>query len=119
MATILNDGQAIAEVLDANQVSDGYHTFGELYDHRCVLYIAFLEAYAPGFAWKSRKHADGTEQPGWFIAGVELTRGEPITYHIPDKYWEDLSVEERERAPEWDGHTSADVLARLLKWIRQ
>jgi hypothetical protein len=38
---------------------------------------------------------------------------EYITYHLPMKYWDRANVIELERAPEWDGHTSKDVLKRL------
>jgi hypothetical protein len=27
-------------LINTNQISDGYHTFGELYDHRISLFIA-------------------------------------------------------------------------------
>lgn len=37
---------------DAEQVSDGYHTFGELYAHRCILFAALCHAHEP-LAWKS------------------------------------------------------------------
>jgi hypothetical protein len=103
---------------DAGKVSDGYHTFDELYDHRCVLFMAFIEAVRDTrLCWKSRKHSDGEEWPGWFIAGTTLN-GKSITYHLPEKYWDICGAQEQETAPEWDGHTSADVLARLLAWIK-
>jgi hypothetical protein len=64
------------------QVSDSYHTFEELYNHRNLLFIAILNAY-PAYGWKSRKHHTGERLPGWFIAGLDLPTG-PITYHLPD-----------------------------------
>ena len=109
---------------DTGKVSDGYHTFDELYDHRCLLFLMFLEMNrseppSPNSTmWKSRKHSDGEAWEGWFIAGVEL-KGQPITYHIPDKYWDLCRVEERETAPVWDGHTSGDVITRLIGWLEQ
>lgn len=103
------------EGVDTNLISDGYHTFGELYEHRCRLFIAlchqmFLEA------WKSKKHSDGSEWDGWFVAGIHPTgRSAPITYHLPISMWNDLKVDPVDKAPEWDGHTPADVLERLKK----
>ena len=102
---------------DVGEVSDGFHTFRELYDHRCTLFLAFLSLVNNG--WYSSKHSDGTDMPGWFIAGVEIEEGKQITYHLPDKYLRIAGdrLYYKERAPEWDGHTSEDVLARITDWI--
>lgn len=102
------------------EVSDGYHTFDELYAHRIALFCALMAAF-PGLSWRSRKHADGEEWDGWFIAGMRLPAGD-VTYHLPAKVWESidhLGIETLERAPEWDGHTSDDVLKRLSDWIEE
>lgn len=101
---------------ETGKVSDGYHTFDELYDHRCLLFAA-LSQMRPEESWKSKKHHDGSVWEGWFIAGMDLD-GETITYHLPEKYWGFYTGEELETAPEWDGHTSADVLARLIDWLK-
>lgn len=95
---------------DMGEVSDGFHTFNELYAHRIVLFIA-LALYIPG-SWKSRLHDDGSSIEGWFIAGLP-TPGGPITYHLPDAEWDTFPVRSLERAPRWDGHTPADVVERL------
>lgn len=104
---------------DPGQVSDGYHTFDELYEHRCLLFAALLSCHNFG-GWKSRKHDDGTFMEGWFVAGASLltvAREKMITYHLPEKHWDLVDVEELERAPKWDGHTSEDVLDRLKGWL--
>jgi hypothetical protein len=69
-----------------DDVSDGYHTFAELYQHRFALFLALCRALEMG--WKSRLHADGTMYPGWFIAGIELPGewGTPRTYPIVTKH---------------------------------
>src|SRR5262245_52225654 len=116
MEKIYYNGEVLQEVEQAGQVSDGYHTFDELYDHRCALFCALMDAERT-LSWKSRRHADGSEWAGWFIAGMNLA-GRPITYHLPDKYWDvAFGVKELERAPEWDGHSSKDVLERILAWV--
>jgi hypothetical protein len=58
------------QVKDLNQISDGSHTMQELYDHRCLLFIAFMNA-RPHLAWISKKHDDGTMFEGCFILLVE------------------------------------------------
>lgn len=110
--------------IDTNKVSDGYHTFEELYEHRIILFIILCKIidqdpqyqnsdYA---VWKSKKHSDGSEWDGWFILGIGYSAEDQITYHLPISKWaECLFVTELQKAPEWDGHTSADVLERLKK----
>ena len=99
-------------------LSDGYHTFDELYAHRGLLFIALLKAH-PQLAWRARHHADGSMDAGWFVAGLDLPTG-AVTYHLSDTLWpllEAVPLRTLERAPAWDGHTSADVLDRLRRWI--
>lgn len=99
---------------------DGYHTFDELYDHRITLYIALcgnIIRYGQTIAWRSKKHSDGELCFGTgtqFILGIGKEQGEQISYHIPIERWNETNFAETlEKAPEWDGHTSEDVLNRL------
>ena len=114
MGTIYIPGQGAVTIdAESGQVSDGYHTFDELYEHRCLLFIALMRAEGRG--WISRKHADGTMFDGWFVAGLMLATGE-ITYHLPDRLWSlclKNKICEFDRAPSWDGHTPSDVVTRL------
>ncbi len=97
----------------STDTSDGYHTFGELYEHRHALFIALARSNRD-LAWRSRKHEDGTMFAGMFIAGLQLPTGD-ISYHLPDKCWDALDCATTyEQAPAWDGHTSDEVVARLL-----
>lgn len=114
-----NNNEDVSEI---GQISDGYHTFDELYEHRCLLFLLalqYMECRGDG-GWCSKKHADGSEWEGWFIAGANLRQNDrhilPITYHLPIKYWKKAInyCIVLETAPEWDGHTSDDVLTRIL-----
>lgn len=105
---------AIEGEFETGKVSDGYHTFDELYEHRCVLFLALMQS-GQAYAWKSRLHSDGTSFDGWFVAGIYTGKGRQITYHLPDKYWDECTAGALPKAPEWDGHTSADVLERIQK----
>lgn len=99
------------------EVSDGYHTFNELYAHRIALFIALAVTHSH-IAWRSMKHDDGSEYEGWFIAGMHLPTGD-ISYHLPESDWDKLTgyVETLPKAPKWDGHTAADVVKRLNEWV--
>src|SRR5574343_1157886 len=99
---------------ETGQVSDGFHTFDELYEHRCQLFAALMHCRRD-ISWKAGYHSDGTMFDGWFIAGMDLPTGR-ITYHLPATMWNLLGVPSYERAPEWDGHTPQDVVSRLNEW---
>lgn|SRR3990167_6989522 len=106
--------------LPFEKMSDGYHTFDELYDHRATLFIELCNAHKD-LAWWSFRHSDGTEAFGdpWIIAGINFTPHNQITYHINTKkykFWYKIKfsgIRELEVAPKFDGHTSKDVLFRL------
>ncbi len=101
---------------DTKDISDGYHTFGELYEHRHALFM--LAATLHGGAWKSRRHSDGEPAyAGSFVAGMTTSAG-LVTYHMPDRLWDACPWPERERS-EWDGHSSRDVVQRLMDCHRQ
>ena len=92
--------------------SDGYHTFNELYHHRAVLFSVIVKAF-PERAWKSRKHHDGTMYDGMFIVGIDTPQGQATYHYDVDPYWEMFACRELDRAPEWDGHTPAEAIARI------
>ena len=100
--------------VDTNEISDGYHTFGELYEHRIELWIAFCKRNHDN-SWRSKRHSDGSEMPGWFVLGYGVQEGKQMTYHLPMKYWKRLDgvIKRYSKAPKWDGHTAADVIERL------
>ncbi len=103
--------QAMADSLPTAEASDGYHTFSELYEHRHWLWINFLHENAYD-AFKTRLNDKGDSLPGWFIAGINTPQGQ-MTYHLPERLWQNLEVPEVERNADYDGHSSQDVLKRL------
>jgi len=109
---------------DAGEVSDGFHTFNELYQHRYLLFCGMAAlAFSKGrqYCWKSKTHWIDSDLEsvwdGWFVAGIELG-GKMITYHLPLTYWNLFEGIEREQAPPHDGHTSQDVISRLREWLK-
>lgn len=115
MSELITPNGKIPIDCEPGQVSDGYHTFDELYEHRCLLFAA-LSFNVPN-VFKTRKNDKGEEIPGWFIAGFESPFGQ-VTYHMPDKYWDvilaDYTLDRNDR---YDGHTSRDVAERLRKLL--
>lgn len=145
MVTQLQGIQAAVSLLPTKEkelVSDGFHTFKELYDFRMVYNAALFNEWAKNYQMldlssdnpdknlgvvhagaisktysvhKSWKHYDGELcfGGGWFIVVAMLPTGQ-ISNHYEEKYWDLFKIPETEKALfPWDGHTSQDVLERL------
>ena len=93
-------------------VSDGYHTFNELYHHRAVLFSVICNLM-PEKAWKSKQHDTGDMYDGMFIVGIETPEGQATYHYDIYPYWDMFNVKEVERAPKWDGHTPSDAIERI------
>jgi len=93
---------------DKSQISDGYHTFEELYYHRTILFSIICRQNKK-MAWRSKLHADGSMFENFFIAGITTAAGD-YTYHCEIKYWELFNyIKELPNALEWDGHKPEDI----------
>lgn len=101
-----------ATAADVEKMSDGYHTFADLYEQRLILSAALAKNNP--YAWKSKRHEDGSVPfgGGWFIMGFDTEEG-CYTYHYELKDWDLFQCEELDKGKPWDGHTSKDV-RRLL-----
>lgn len=96
-------------------VSDGYHTFDELYAHRDLLFILLMQANREK-AWYADRHHNGSSFPDHFLGGIDLPTG-TITYHLPEcRRNFCASLRHLDLAPEWDGHTPSDVLNRMASY---
>lgn len=98
--------------------SDGYHTFDELYEFRRMYNAALFNEWALNNKYdvhKSKKHSDGQLcfGGGWFIVIAELPTGQ-ISNHYELKYWNEFNIPIKDKANIYDGHTSNDVLTRLM-----
>ena len=123
----MNTIQEIQNSIDSlqsgkGQLSDGYHSFDELYDFRKV-YNAHLfnEWFKQGKyeVHKSKKHYEGDEcfGGGWFVVVAILPSGQ-ISNHYELNDFDLFKCEETEKAKyQFDGHTSHDVLNRLLSCL--
>lgn len=131
-STFERDRDELTAKGDLVEVSDGYHTMDELYEHRITLFIALckqlkekigadningvLKASISKEVWRSKYHSDGSSYAGWFILGIGKANGQQISYHLPLSHWEETDFAETlEHAPEFDGHSPEEVLERLRK----
>lgn len=96
-------------------VSDGYHTFNELYHHRALLFATICTKIIPSKAWKSKQHHDPNfpMYDGMFIVGINTPQGQATYHYDIDPYWDMFKVVELPTAPEFDGHTPADAIERI------
>lgn len=108
----LNHGPAEIRTED---ISDGYHTFGELYAHRCALSAVLAKVFP---SWRSRQHHPSDApmfEGGYFIVGIDLPTG-TITYHYKLEHWGTFEgVDELPHAPKWDGAPPSATVERLLR----
>lgn len=103
----------IANVKDIGDLSDGFHTFKQLYFQRMMLFATIVKQNKDK-AWKSFRHEDGELcfGGGWFIVGVDTPEGS-YTYHYEAKYFDLFDCDILDYGKHWDGHTEKDV-TRLL-----
>ena len=74
-------------IISTKDISDGHHTFRELYKNRIILFCTLCNIL-PDILWKSKKHYDEENDSmfsGDFIAGINTPEG-IATYHIKLQY---------------------------------
>lgn len=119
---------AINSLPDKGNLSDGYHTFNELYEFIKMYNAALFNEWAKDFirnpdgtiAYKYDVHKSWRHNDcglcfggGWFIVVAMLPTGQ-ITNHYPEKDWDLFRLPELVKARyKFDGHTGKDVIERL------
>lgn len=107
---------------DKGLISDGYHTFNELYEYRMLYNAAFFNELAREGKYdvhKSMHHSDGEVPFGnfqWFIVVAELPTGQ-ISNHYTIDNWHLFQIPEKEIANVYDGHTPQDASKRLRDFL--
>lgn len=95
-------------------ISDKWHTFGDLYYHRMILTYIILKNY-PNLSWKSKQHHDGTMFDDSFIVGINTPKGQ-YSYHYDLEHWDLFDIKELDKAPMYDGHKPEDIV-RLISLL--
>jgi hypothetical protein len=120
----ISDNEVHLEVddLDDIEIGDEYHTIHELYQHRMALNVALFNLIARkknhvAVVMKSKLHYDGTMvDGGYFVVLMVHPLIGQISYHYQLKHWDKFEIPEVDRISfEYDGHSSKDVMERLLK----
>jgi hypothetical protein len=146
----MNKLEAVQELVNGltterGQISDGYHSFNELYEFRKIynallfnewakqvteikewakdekgrLYAKVISTKYKYDVHKSIYHNNGELcfGGGWFVVVAVLPSGQ-ITNHYKMEDWDLFKIPEVEKAKYvFDGHTSKDVLERMLNLI--
>ena len=86
----------VAGIKEIEDLSDGFHTFRQLYYQRMMLFAVIVKQNKD-MAWKSLRHEDGDLcfGGGWFIVGIDTPEGS-YTYHYEDNYFSLFDCEELE-----------------------
>lgn len=99
-------------MIQDGDISDGYHTFAELYEHRCLLFINLILTDRKNAYWKP-------DFEGWDCIYWESPEGQ-ISYHVPTRFRSLYEKKiEKHDIHVWDGHTSGDVVKRLAEIARK
>ena len=109
---LLANGVIVPPETGIGDVSDGYHTFNELYHHRAILFSVICNTFKDK-AWKSKKHDTGDMYDGMFIVGIETPQGQATYHYDINPYWSMFKVKELPNAPKWDGHTPEEAIRRI------
>ena len=111
------------EITVNGQISDGHHTFEELYRYRLLYNAALFNVWAKLGVYdvhKSRFHHDGQfpfGDPKWFIVVAELPTGQISNHYRIDTDWKLFDIPIRELPNVYDGHTPGMVADRLKEFI--
>lgn len=91
-------------------ISDGYHTFDELYEHRNLLFINLFKRVGGNQScyWVAEHY------PGWDLLVIDSKEGQ-MSYHVPIQLRPCYEKRDRLELSQhgYDGHTPADVVERL------
>jgi len=119
------DGECLLDKkLDKGNISDGYHTFNELYHYRMLYNALIFNEWAKHGVYqvhKSLRHSDGELcfGGGWFVVVAMLPTG-MITNHYKVEHWDLFKIDENGRSPiPYDGHTPTDVANRISEFLKQ
>ena len=102
----------------AEEISDSYHTFEELYNFRKMYNAVLFNEWSKLNKYdvhKSIKHFEGDLcfGGGWFIVSAKLPTGN-ISNHYKLEDWDLFKIPATDECKhEFDGHNSEDVLERL------
>ena len=103
---------------NTGNISDGYHTFNELYEFRKLYNALLFNEWAKHHKYnvhKSKKHNNGELcfDGKYFIVVALLPTGQ-ISNHYKIEDWDLFNIPEYPKAFfEYDGHTTQDVIDRL------
>jgi hypothetical protein len=104
----INANKHNPEVVTDN-ISDGFHTFGQLYFQRMMLFATLVNLF-PELSWKTERHEDGELcfGGGWFLVTIDTPVG-AYGYHYEMEYWDKFNCPVLKKAKHWDGYTEENV----------
>lgn len=114
----------ILKILNAKEleleISDGYHTFTDVYNHRIMLFLLVISLLKKSNSTIKIWYAN-SEEIGWYIVGIDFENGKKrVSYHLPTsskEYLDKMNVEYLDKLPEYDGCNSDCNLKRISDLI--
>lgn len=115
------------QIFPDGSVSDGWHTFDELYYYRLCYNAIFINSLVKLIndnpskfknikVCKSKKHFGGElcYGGGWFIVMISTPWGQ-ISNHYKLEYWDKFNCPVIKQSWKWDGHGMKEAMERLNK----
>ena len=119
----LEINELIKSGVSVGELSDGYHSYNELYRFRMLYNAGLFNEWARQGKYdvhRSTHHYEGDEcfGGGWFVVVAQLPTGQ-ISNHYELVYWDlfnEVPTVDKANHP-WDGHTSKDVETRMIDYL--
>jgi len=108
------DGKQTSTADEVGSISDGYHTFNQLYQARVMLFLALMMSRKDLISGWSFKGADGSGDGEWCIGWIETPDGD-LRYHFHKKHLTGgLMGLEKPTATRWNGSDENEKALNFL-----
>ena len=99
------------KIINTKDLEDRFYSIRELYMHRMILFRIICYTY-PELSFKTKQHFDGSMFNDSFLTWIETPLGN-ASYHFKSKFYNEFSLNEKEKGPVYDGCTPDDVIYRI------
>ena len=110
----LNLLETLANGYPVGTITDGYHSFDDLYEHRNLLFLNLI-VHMDYREEATAYYTEDPNMPGWILVVLETEKLGQISYHMQDGY--DQFLKHIPKIPwnelNWDSRSSLEVSLRL------
>lgn len=82
---------SVTVTVDNDNISDGFHTFQDLYDFQHILFINLMTQYRK-YAWKSLA-VTNMQREDFFWGCIDIPNVGTVAVRIPVEYWDKIAAD--------------------------